>query len=325
MTFSFGSENKDHIPIRPLFRRFLTGALLMLVFILSGSAATEEERPLSGSVTFGSLTVSSNATHIDLGDQVVRDYDSFCDFLDRLPNLEWCDMFATKIRRKNIDLLAERYPDILFGWTMVIPASDHSQHLLRTDATAFSTLHNSSVSHHTSADFEILKYCPDLLALDIGHNDVDDLSFLSCLPKLRVLIVACCQVSDITPIAQLKDLQYLELFKNDIHDISALSGLTELIDLNICFNRIKDWTPLTGLNKLQRLWLYNSNNYSEEVPVPKAVVEELRSALQDCCVDSVSYSTLGGWREHERYDIVSKMFKTGQYIPFSEKLPGQTD
>ena len=89
------------------------------------------------------------------------------------------------------------------------------------------------------------------------------------------------------------------------------------MDLNICFNRISDWSALEGLTKLRRLWLYNSNNYSDSSPVPKDVVAALRSALPDCKVDAVSYSTDGGWRNHPRYDTINTMFWGTDYIPFT--------
>ena len=197
-----------------------------------------------------------------------------------------------------------------------------SEHTIRTDQTAFSTLHNNKSDPHRSADFSILRYCTRLLALDIGHNLVEDVSFLHYLPQLRVLILACnINLRDISPLRELTELEYLELFKNDIHDISPLAHLTQLRDLNICFNRVQDYEPLKGLHNLQRLWLFNSNNYSDDIPVPYNIVAGLKQALPNCLVDAVSYSTLGGWREHERYDIINKMFDEGYYIPFRFSPP----
>ena len=89
----------------------------------------------------------------------------------------------------------------------------------------------------------------------MGHNAIDDLSFLYDLPELRILIVADNYITDLTPIASLKHLQYLEVFTNNITDLSPLSGLTELLDLNICYNKIRDVTPLFPLKQLERLWL----------------------------------------------------------------------
>ena len=276
---------------------------------------------------FGSFRAARDAEAIDLGSLRVPNtdeaYNAFRQFLSQLPNLKKVDMFATEIRRSRIEFLAKAFPDIEFGWTMIIPCSnplhpERAPHKIRTDATAFSTLHNNKTSDHEAIDFSILKYCKNLQALDIGHNRVTDLSFLYDLPHLKVLIVACnIELNDITPIGSLKELQYLELFKNDVHDISCLASCTELVDLNICFNRIKDLTPLYGLQKLRRLWLFNSNNYSDSIPVPAEAVRALRQALPGCKVDPYSYSTEGGWREHPRYDTIYEMFWGTEYIPFT--------
>ena len=261
--------------------------------------------------SFRSFTCPLDATQIDLGETYVNDFAVFEAFLDRLPGLVKVDMFKTPVSRTQIEELARKYPQIEFGWTMKL-----YEHTIRTDATAFSTLHSNKSSQHRSIDFSILKYCKNLLALDIGHNAVDDLSFLYDLPQLKVLIVACNQITDITPIGSLTDLEYLELFKNKVRDISPLQNCTKLIDLNICFNYISDYSPIYGLDRVERLWVYNSNNYSDKSPVPAAEVQKLKAALPKAHVDSTSYSTLGGWREHERYDVIFEMFKTGVYIPF---------
>lgn len=296
-------------------RRLSLLALVILLLALVPAADADK-------ITFGKFSADSEATALDLGKVVVSDYDAFCRFLDQFPKLKKVNMFATKIRAKQIDMLAKRYPNVEFGWTMLIVGKDH-KHTVRTDATAFSTLHNDRSSKHNSSDFELLKYCKNLKALDIGHNNVKDLTFLKNLPELRVLIVACNAITDITPIASLEHLEYLELFKNNITDITPLSGLTSLLDLNICFNRIKDWTPIYPLKKLGRLWIYNSNNYSNDKPVPKKVVTALKEALPSTHIDSTHYSTMGGWREHPHYDIINKIAQTGVYIPFAESEPEQ--
>ncbi|MBE5810320.1 MAG: leucine-rich repeat domain-containing protein [Clostridiales bacterium] len=285
-------------------------ALLMLIVLLTTSLVHAEE---SQTVSYlGQFKADVNAEYINMDKTRVTDMDAFINFLRKLPNLKKVDMFSTQIYTKDIDKLAAAFPDIEFGWTMRI-----GDHWVRTDATAFSTLHNNSSPAHTEKQFQYLKYCKNLLALDIGHNGVKDLSFLYDLPNLKVLILACnINLKDITPVGSLKDLEYLELFKNDINDISCLANCTNLLDLNICFNRIKDWTPIHGLTNLERLWVYNSNNWSEQYPVDRKVVADLKAALPNCHIDSTSYSTLGGWREHDRYYVIFHMFKYGEYIPF---------
>lgn len=290
-------------------KKLMAVLLLLCLFVQCAALAVEPVQTVS---YLGQFSCDVNAEYIDLGKVRVTEMDEFIAFLRKLPNIRKVDMFTTYMYTKDIDKLAEACPDIEFGWTMRI-----GDHWVRTDATAFSTLHNNSSPMHTEKQFQYLKYCKNLQALDIGHNAVMDVSFLYDLPNLKVLILACnINLKDITPVGSLKDLEYLELFKNDINDISCLANCTKLIDLNICFNRIKDWTPLLGLQHLERLWLFNSNNWSDEYPVDKQVVADLKAALPNCHVDSTSYSTLGGWREHERYYVIFHMFKYGEYIPF---------
>lgn len=292
--------------------RMLPGLVGLICLMIVMSVACMASASAETLTYQGKVTADVNAEEMDLGNFAVTEMNSFVKFLRQFPNLKKVDMFATKMYAKDMDLLAAEFPDIEFGWTMRI-----GDHWVRTDTTAFSTLHNNRSPLHTESQFRYLKYCKNLLALDIGHNAVENLDFLYDLPKLKVLIVACnIDLKDITPIGSLKELEYLELFKNDINDISCLTGCTKLIDLNICFNRVKDWTPLHELKNLERLWLYNSNNYSPEIPVDKNVVYAIKNALPDCHVDSTSYSTLGGWREHDRYYVIYHMFKHSEYIPF---------
>lgn len=281
-------------------------ALLGLALMLFIGAARAE------TVSYlGKFTVDSQAEYIDLGDMQVKKLDKFIAFLQQLPSLKKVDMFATKVYPDDIDQLAEAFPEVEFGWTMRI-----GDHWVRTDATAFSTLHGNGSSTHTEKAFRYLKYCKNLQALDIGHNAVKDCSFLYDLPKLKVLILACNKVEDITPVGSLTELEYLELFKNDITDISPVANCQKLLDLNICFNHIEDLTPVHALPRLERLWLYNSNNWSEKDPVDPEAIKAIQAALPGCQIDSTSYSTLGGWRDHKRYYVVFNMFKYDEYIPF---------
>ena len=76
-----------------------------------------------------------DAEYIDLGDMVVTDFDAFEAFLDQMPNLKQVDMWQNRMSKASCDRLAARYPEMKWGWTMVIAAWDH-EHLVRTDATA---------------------------------------------------------------------------------------------------------------------------------------------------------------------------------------------
>ncbi len=312
-----------------------TGCLLLVCLLLLGvSCALAEDVTLT--VGGESFSAPADAESIDLGALSLPDtdeaYTAFSAFLARFPKLTHVDMFSTDIRQNRLEALAEQFPGIEFGWTIYIPCKnklrpDRGAHRLRTDQTAFSTLHNISCTAHDESVWRMLKYCKNLLALDIGHNNkIRDLSFLYDLPQLKVLILSFNgELSDITPIGSLKDLEYLEICKDQIRDISPLASCTKLMDLNICTNRVQDLTPLYGLKSLRRLFIFSCQNYSIK-PTDKAVAKALQEALPDCVVDNAAINIDGPWRQHPRYETVKAMFGFGvtqtreiiqTYIPFT--------
>lgn len=296
-------------------KRWLWLCLLMLLVLI----------PLTGqALSFEGKSYSKKAEYIDLGDTVVKDFDAFINFLDKMPNLKQVDMWKNKMTKEQCDRLAKRYPNMHWGWTMVIKNWDH-EHLVRTDYTSWSTLHNNRSAKHGSEDFSVLKYCWDLKALDIGHNKVESLDFLYDLPDLRVLIIACNAVTDITPTGSLKKLEYAELFNNKITDITPLKKCKHLLDLNLGFNKIKDLSPVKKLKHLQRLWLFSSQQM--KVSPPKATVDDIQKALPDTQIDTTHHPTTGTWRyirgnrKHPHYACIVQMFGEDHLHPRYEYVP----
>ena len=196
---------------------------------------------------------------------------------------------------------------------------------IRPGMTAFSTLKGRQDPRYTAEDVEgpLAEYCPDLLALDLGHNDVSDLTFLKHWPKLRRLIVVDSKtpITDISPLAELDDLEYVELFLQNITDISPLAGKTNLIDLNLAHNNISDLTPLYSCTGLKRLWIAYNHVSDEQI-------KAFKEAVPDCHVESKEWSSTGmGWRQVEKnryvphYDILMQSFRSGEYIPFEDSAP----
>ena len=301
--------------------------LLLLLLILPLFASAD-----GTTISYEGTDYPQDAEYIDLGNFVVKDFDAFTAFLDQMPALKQVDMWQNRMTAAQCDMLAARYPGMRWGWTMVIRNRDH-EHLVRTDYTSWSTLHNNTSAKHNSEDFSVLKYCWNLMALDVGHNNVTNLDFLYDLPNLRILIVACNAVEDITPIASLKHLEYLEVFKNRILDISPLEGLDHLMDLNLCFNRIEDLSPVLKLPNLKRLWMYSSRK-ANAVPVGDDV-DAIKAAFPNAIINTTHYSTLGGWRmitQRERdphYEVILKNFGENhlhprtEYVPFEDSWPSE--
>ena len=292
-------------------KKTLTVLLVLLALCLAGTALAETRY-----VTFQEVySAPVDAETLDLGEVKANKLADLEAYLALFPNLRQVDMFATPVTAKQIDELTALFPRVTFGWTIRI-----AEHTVRTDATAFSTLHTRDSKVHTSKDFAVLKYCPNLMALDLGHNAIEDISFLYDLPKLKVLILACNRLRDITPLSALPDLQYLELFSNSIVDVTPLAGLTNLLDLNLSYNRILDFTPLLRMDWLERLWLFNSGNSTLTKAATRQWYANLAAVLPNTHVDSKSAPTDGGWREHPRFDVIHTMFRTDQYIPFEEPV-----
>lgn len=147
-------------------------------------------------------------------------------------------------------------------------------------------------------DASALQYCTKLKYLDLGHNDdLSDLSFVSTMPELEVLIIAMTNISDLSPLANCPKLEYLEIQETNISDLSPLAGLTNLAHLNICNQEnIIDASPLYGLTKLERLWI------GCNTPIPEDQITQLRTALPNCEINTTTNDPHGeAWR-YSAYD-----------------------
>ena len=143
---------------------------------------------------------------------------------------------------------------------------------------------------------ELLKYLPDVLYLDIGHNRyITNVDFIRYLPKLQVVILSITKISDISALAHCPDLEYVELLNTYIEDISPLEGLEKIEYLNIGdMPFLKDISPVFGMKSLKmvRVCMRTFNHVSREQ------VEELKEALPDCFVSDYGGdpTTSGFWR-----------------------------
>ncbi len=181
---------------------------------------------------------------------------------------------------------------------------------LRTDAIAFSVL----IIHYDyprmySNNLHVLKYCPELLALDLGHQAISDISGIcEWLPELRLLILADNQIWDISPLKNLKHLHYLELFLNRISDLSPLAELRELVDVNISYNPIGDITPLLNSPMMQRVWMESTYCGWNSVSLLKETYPDAKIVLIG------SGSVDQGWRwGNARYEQMMDMWKNNYY------------
>ncbi|NLI20940.1 MAG: leucine-rich repeat domain-containing protein [Clostridiales bacterium] len=259
-------------------------------------------------IRWNTREINTDDAYLDLGMRHGIACSDLMELLELMPNVNEVSMYGMHIPIRDLDLLMAAYPEVVFH--KLVSVSDT---FYRDDITALSTRHSTSSKRDNSEHFaQSLVYLPNLLALDLGHNSVTELDFLTLYPTLKVLILADNRITDLSRLAELGDLEYLELFMNHIADLAPLSGLAKLKDLNLAHNEIADLTPLYSLTQLERLWI--SVN-----PVTAEQIDALRAALPDTeIVTGENWSTGAGWREHPRYDTVRTLFDTEQYIPFTE-------
>lgn len=278
--------------------------MLTLLFCLICVSACAQE------ISLGSVTVDSNAAVLDL-DSLTTESIPPADLtaaFSAMPNLTHVSMFEQDITVPDMEEILAAFPQVTFDWTVQL-----DQYRIRTDATAFSTLKGRQDPRYTTEDLEPLKYCTELLAIDLGHNDVSDLSFLTQWPHLKVLIIVDSKtpITDITPLAELHELEYVELFMQGITDLTPLGNKPNLLDLNLCHNQATDLTPLLTNTSMERLWI------SFNRKLTKDQIKEFKAAMPDLRMETEEYQSTGaGWRNHKRYEVIKEMFSTRVYRPF---------
>ena len=238
---------------------------------------------------------SSLDEEIDLSGIRVRDGAAGLeDALPMFPRLKKVVMCGCGLGNEEMDELNNRYEDIRFVWSV-----HFSIWTVRTDATNFICNRTYNQAPLYSWQCRELRWCTDLIALDLGHKDITDLDFLYYLPHLQYLILAEDPVRDLTPVGSLKELKWLEIFWTKAEDLSPLVNCTALRDLNISYvyaGADNAFNALSQMTWLERLWCCGSNMRGGRI-------EKLREALPDCEIFYEKYgeSTGGTWRYHPHY------------------------
>ncbi len=124
-----------------------------------------------------------------------------------------------------------------------------------------------------------LEHCKSLQMLELGKNEIEDLTpltglkllqslslndnkivsvlALKDLEKMQLLDLSGNQVIDISPLSKMANLRTLYLSNNQIEDIQVLEELPKIWTLYLNGNHVKDWTPIGRLNWLSSLNLEN--------------------------------------------------------------------
>lgn len=137
-----------------------------------------------------------------------------------------------------------------------------------------------------------LRYCEEMVCLDVGHMTLTDISFVEFMPNLKYLILAWTEVQYIEPIRTCKNLVFLELDNSCIRDLSPLVGCTALEDLNLG-NTFCDVTPILEMTWLKNVYFILGS---------KASAWKVSQAIPTAHVVASGDATVGGgWRRLPNY------------------------
>lgn len=246
------------------------------------------------------VTVTPDVTELDLsGHDLAGLGTDLYGIFGLLPSLTRADLCKTGFTNAEYAALQDAFPDVRMIWEIV-----WHHWTLRTDVVAFSTMKTCAQTFFLyDEDAQYLRYCTDLVALDLGHNRVHDWSFLQYMPNLKILIAVDNQVKDLSWIQYTPKLEYLEFFVGYVTDLSFLQYTPNLKDLNISYNRVSDATYLYNLPNLERLWM-------EHTRIPYSEFQKLKKAYPDAKIVRDGEGSIDqGWRKHERYYAMRDMFK----------------
>ena len=229
--------------------------------------------------------------------------------IESLPNLNRLVMIDCGLDNDGYASLQDRHPDIKIVFEIVL-----EHWTIRTDSVAFSTYKTTAEEFYMNNDEAYyLKYCNELVALDLGHNYVSDLSFLEYMPDLKVLILVdnvkekdgetLRHLTDLSEVAYCTELRYLEIFANNVSDFSFMDNLTKLEDLNISYNSVSSIEHMTNLPNLKRLWMEHTYKSYDGY----CRLRQMYPNAQIVCNGEGSIDQ--GWRSGARYYAMRRMFR----------------
>lgn len=233
----------------------------------------------------GNRTITHQQTELDLSGAELPSLAQLEQILENYPKLETLFLGECDIDNDDLATFREMHRnDFKVAWTVQV-----GRLMVRTDDTTFMpTKFGFALTEEQSYN---LRYCEDMICVDVGHKDIESCSWAAYMPHLRYLIIADTRVSDLTPLTDLKELVYLELFNTCVWDYSPLLTCTGLEDLNISYTS-GDYNIIYQMTWLKRLWwagtYLSSIRAQEKLPDTELMFYRISS-------------TGNGWREGQHY------------------------
>lgn len=168
----------------------------------------------------------------------------------------------------------------------------------RTDAEAFCmSKYSNEWGYLPYENAAPIRYCTDMVTLDLGHGNFDRIDFVSTMPHLKYLIICSAPVTSLEPLRNSEELYYVEMFFTAVRDLEPIQNLPNLRHLNLSHCRLDDYTQLFEMKQLARLWWVDSG-------LTEAQQQEVRDALPNTkiCFWAWEDNAVGNyWRDDPSY------------------------
>lgn len=233
-------------------------------------------------------------TELDISYFALESTDQACQIAAYFPELEKLIVDSGNIDNETMASFREEMrAEYKVVWTVTCGTGKFGSFTVRTDETTFMPLKHG-IYFFLDDDMYNVRYCEDMVCMDVGHMTFQDVSFVEYMPHLKYLILTLTDVRDITPLSSCKELVFLELGHTGITDYSPLLGCTALEDLNLG-RTYGDPEPLKQMTWLKNIWWVDRS---------MSVMRELEEALPDTNLlfrPEAKDTTSFGWRQLQNY------------------------
>ncbi len=149
------------------------------------------------------------------------------------------------------------FPDMGFAETVArhLGKSSIDESVSQKELNRITTLSQIGVQKISQkiVSIEGIQYLNNLKIFSVGGNQISDLSPLKDLKSLCEVSLPFNQITDLTPLSSLTNLQRINLSYNQIIDLEPLEYLSSLYALEIKSNYINNLTPISKLKELRTL------------------------------------------------------------------------
>lgn len=242
---------------------------------------------LSWRVVFGGMEFPMECTQADISDVAVDDLSVVEREFACLPELESLLMNNCNKDNEAMAALRERVrADYKVVWTVKC-----GQIKVRTDETTFMPARDH-IMYYGDKEFYNLRYCEDMVCVDVGHMLNRSIEWVEFMPHLKYLVISISRVKDFTPLSSCKELIFLEMSDIEFAQLEPLLGCTALQDLNLGHSR-GDHRIIAKMTWLKNIWWVGLNENGARY---------IREANPDARVHTVGPRTVdGGWRKLQNY------------------------